>query len=222
MMTCAPLASTSEGGARRGVRRCLRAVAASVVFVATAAVGGGRAPAQVGGDPETALGKFLDYPGARTGCVRLDRDGIEGTACVDVHQLPKGTKEADPTKDYFTWQFSGGAAGSGSQRLARVKIRLGSESGEVMQWAPGEDRDVERPVPVDLDLQFADAAVRFDLPAGRLHPATGAHYHHVSWQDTSGKGLACCLRAESGGITQWFVPEGGSMAGDLRIAVSYR
>lgn len=211
---------------RRGRSAALgRAVLAALgVSLVSMALGGRGWVATAASDPDAdgELAKFLAYPEARTGCIRLDRDGIEGSACFDAHQLPKGTKEADPAKDYFTWQFTGGAAGSGGLRLDRVKVRLGSPSAEVFHWAPGEDRESEEARPVRLDLPFADALARFRLLAGRLHPATGVHFHHVSWQDISGKGLACCARAETGGITQWFVPENGSMTATIRIEAFYR
>lgn len=171
-------------------------------------------------DPDAELGAFLAGPGARTVCLRLDDPGVEGSACFDVHQVPPG---ANPRQDFYVWQMVGGAKGRTGHRLTRVKLRLSSPDATTDEWGPTEDRILTDDTPVTVRLPAAHVLVRFDMPAGRLHPwAFADRLYHVSWLDSNGEGLACCRRAEVGGMSEWVAPEGAPMRARLQLEARYR
>ena len=199
-------------------------MAALVGVLGVAAFAPGAAPAQGAGsspaDAEAELAAFLAEQGARTVCLRLDHQAVEGNACFDVHQLAPG---ANPRQDFYVWRMVGGAKARAGRRLTRVKLRLSSPDATTDEWSPDEDRTVEDDTPVTVRLPAAHVLVRFDMPAGRLHPwAFSDRLYHVSWLDPEGDGLICCRRAEVGGFTEWVTAEGAPMRAQLQLEARYR
>jgi hypothetical protein len=203
--------------------RC-RPLAALIGVLALAAFGPSLASARAATDPpadaEAELAAFLAERGARTVCLRLDHQSVEGSACFDVHQVAPG---ANRRQDFYVWQMVGGAKARVGRHLTRVKLRLSSPDATTDEWRPDEDRVVREDTPVTIRLPAAHVFVRFDLPAGRLHPwIFSDRLYHVSWLDPDGQGLACCRRAEVGGFTEWVTAEGAPMRAKLQLEASYR
>jgi hypothetical protein len=163
-------------------------------------------------DPQAELADFIATPGARTGCLRLDRPEASGIACFDV-QVSTG---AEPATDYLTWRFTARATATEGRELQRVKVRLAGGSASLVASQP-RDRGVRPKEAVTVDLPASGAPVRFRPPAGRLNSYFGDHLYHVSWVRTDESGPDCCRRAEVGGITRWSVVRGLGMAGRFRL-----
>lgn len=165
---------------------------------------------------------FTGKPGARTVCVRMDRQEFGSTGCWNVFRLGRG---GDTDFDYFVWSFQGSATGRDGHRTQRLKLRMVASEGESVGWQPGSEGEFDKAENLEVAIGFpADRkSTTFRVLPGQVHPYIGKHIYHVSWFDPTGKGVDCCREAQIGAITHWKTTEGAEMMpAELTLEVWFR